>query len=192
MIKKRSLALAALAPLVAISAGNAVADEMAPPEMRVWSATLSEASEEAAGMALEVTASAAAGGSNRMAIVDVAIVVTEISKDEEGNMTTAMSSVACAGPGMVEGGAFMIEAAPPMEEEEGETAQAEEAEETGCSFAVSGEVKHTYRAWHSWDMAGSVTMGEMSMDFDIASAAPAMIREPEPEMEESEGTGEES
>ena len=179
-MKKRTLVIAALAPLVAAGAANAAMDEM--PEMRVWSAVLSEASEEAAGISLMVTASAAAGGSNRMSIENVELVSTEVSKDEEGNMTEAMSSIVCAGPGMVEGGAFMIEAAAPMEE----GAETTEAEEAGCAFAVSGEVWHTYRAWHSWDMAGSVTMGDTSVDFDIASPAPAMILEPEPEEEMAE------
>ena len=97
---------------------------------------------------------------------------------------------------MVEGGGFMVEAAAPMEEDaekEGEEmAEAGEAEDEGCEFAVSGEVKHTYRAWHSWDMSGSVTVGEASVDFSIAGAAPAMILEPEPEEEMSEEGKEES
>ena len=59
----------------------------------------------------------------------------------------------------------------------------------GCAFAVSGKVSHTYRSWHSWDMAGSVTAGETSVDFSIASAAPAMILEVEPEEEEMEDEG---
>ena len=46
-MKTRSLVLAALAPLVAISGANAAMDEMEAPEMRVWGAVLSEPSEEA-------------------------------------------------------------------------------------------------------------------------------------------------
>ena len=144
--------------------------------MRVWSDVLSEPTEEAAGIALKIIASEAPGGSNRMAIESVEIVSTSIGKDDEGNMTETMSSVACAGPFEVSGGSFVIEAAAPMEEGS-EQAEAGEAEEAGCAFAVSGMVSHTYRAWHSWDLSGSVTAGEASMDFDIASAAPAMILE---------------
>ena len=115
-------------------------------------------------------------------------------------MTETMSSVACAGPVMVEGGSFMIEAAAMEEEEEmaeaaadeeegAEMAEAAEAEEEGCAFAVSGTASHRYRAWHSWDIAGSVTMGETSADFGIADKMPAMILEPEEEMpEETEGS----
>ena len=68
-------------------------------------------------------------------------------------------------------------------------AEAGEAEDMGCAFTVSGKVSHTYRAWHSWDMSGSATAGEASVDFSIASAAPAMILEVEPEEEEMEGEG---
>lgn len=197
-MNKRSMALAALAPLVAISAANAAMDEAQAPEMRVWSAVLSEPSEEAAGATLQIVASQSASGSNGMVVESVTIVSTEVSKDDEGNMTETMSSLACAGPFMVEGGAFMVEAAAPMEEgaemaeaneemKEGEEmAEAGEAQDEGCAFAVSGEVKNTYRAWHSWDLSGSVTVGEASVDFSIAGAAPAMILEPEPEEEMSE------
>ena len=202
-MKKRSMVLAALAPLVAISVADAAMDEA---EMRVWSAVLSEPSEEAPGATLKIVASQSAGGSNGMVVESVALVSTEVSEDEEGNMTETMSSVECAGPFMVAGGGFMVEAAPPMEEEgemaeakeemeEGEEmAEAGEAEDEGCAFAVSGKVKNTYRAWHSWDMSGSVTVGEASVDFSIAGAAPAMILEPEPEeeMEMSEEGEEES
>ncbi len=187
-MKKRTLVLAALAPLVAAGAANAAMDEMAPPEMRVWSAVLSEPG-EAPGATLTVTASQSTTGSNSMVIESVALVSTEISKDEEGNMTETMSSVACQGPFPVEGGSFMVEATPMPEagEMEGEAteemAEAGEAEAEPCLFSVSGEVKHTYRSWHSWDVAGSVTMGEMSADFEIASPAPAMVLEPEPEEE---------
>lgn len=195
-MNKRSMALAALAPLVAISAADAAMDQAEAPEMRVWSAVLSEPGEEAPGATLNIVASQSASGSNGMVVESVAIVSTEVSKDEEGNMTETMSSVACAGPFMVEGGGFMVEAAAPMEEdaemaeakeemEEGEEmAEAGEAEDQGCAFAVSGEVRHTYRAWHSWDMAGSVTVGEASVGFSIADKAPAMILEIEPEPEE--------
>lgn len=187
-MKKRSMVLAALAPLVAISGANAAMDEAEAPEMRVWSAVLSEATEEAPGATLQIVASQSTAGSNGMVVESVAIVSTAITKDDEGNMTETMSSVECAGPFMVEGGAFMVEAAAPMEEgaeKEGEEmAEAGEAEDEGCAFAVSGEVKHTYRAWHSWDMSGSVTAGEASMDFSIADNAPAMIMEVEPEPEE--------
>ena len=208
-MKKRSMVLAALAPLVAISAADAAMDEA---EMRVWSAVLSESGEEAPGVTLNIVASQSASGSNGMVVESVALVSTEVSEDEEGNMTETMSSVECAGPFMVEGGSFMVEATAPMEEEaemaeaeegmeEGEDAaemaeakeemeegeemaEAGEAEDHGCAFAVSGEVKNTYRAWHSWDMSGSVTVEGASMDFSIAGAAPAMILEPEPEPEE--------
>ena len=64
------------------------------------------------------------------------------------------------------------------------------AEDPPCGFAVSGNARHTYRGWHSWDLTGSVTMGEATAEFAIEGAAPAMILEPEPEMEmetESEG-----
>lgn len=203
-MKKRSMVLAALAPLVAISGANAAMDEAEAPEMRVWSAVLSEPSEEAPGATLQIVASQSTSGSNGMVVESVAIVSTEVSKDDEGNMTETMSSVSCAGPFMVEGGGFMVEAAALMEEDaemaeakeemkEGEEmAEAGEAEDEGCAFAVSGEVKNTYRAWHSWDMSGSVTAGEASMDFSIAGAAPAMILEPEPEEEMSEEGKEES
>jgi hypothetical protein len=222
------MVLAALAPLVAISGANAAMDEMEAPEMRVWSAVLSEPSEESPGAALQITASKSASGSNGMVIESVALISTEVSKDDEGNMTETMSSVVCAGPVMVEGGSFMIEAAA-MEEEgemkEGEAemadasaegdaemadasaegdaemadasaegdaemadasaeGDAEMAEAEGCAFSVSGGAKNRYRAWHSWDLAGSVTMGETSAGFEIAGAAPAMILVPEPEPEE--------
>ena len=202
-MKTRSLVLAALAPLVAISGANAAMDEMEAPEMRVWGAVLSEPSEEAPGTALQITASQATSGSNGMVIESVALISTEVSEDDEGNMTETMSSVVCAGPVMVEGGSFMIEAAAMEEEEEmaeaaadeeegAEMAEAAEAEEEGCAFAVSGKAGNRYRSWHSWDLSGSVTMGEASMDFDIADSAPAMILEPEPEEEMSEEGGEES
>ena len=200
-MKKQAMVLAALAPLVAISGANAAMDEAAAPEMRVWSAVLSEPSEEAPGATLQIVASKSASGSNGMVVESVALVTTAIMKDDEGNMTETMSSVSCAGPFMVEGGGFMVEAAAPMEEE-GEMAEAKEelkegeemaeagkAEDEGCAFAVSGKVKNTYRAWHSWDMSGSVTAGEASVDFSIADKAPAMILEPEPEVE-AEGSEE--
>ena len=144
---------------------------------------------------MKIVASKSASGSNSMVVESVAVVSTAIEKDDEGNMTETMSSVSCAGPFMVEGGGFMVEAAPPMEEEgeiaeakeemeEGEEmAEAGEMEDEGCAFAVSGKVKHTYRSWHSWDMSGSVTAGETSVDFEIADKAPAMILEIEPEPE---------
>ena len=136
-----------------------------------------------------------------MAIESVEIVSASVEEDDEGNMTETMTSVACAGPFEVAGGSFMVEAA--SMEEEGEMAEAEEemkesgeemaeageAEDMGCAFAVSGKVNHTYRVWHSWDMAGSVTAGETSMDFSIAPAAPAMILEVESEEEEMVGEG---
>ena len=280
-MKTRSLVLAALAPLVAISGANAAMDEMEAPEMRVWSAVLSEPNEESPGAALQITASKSANGSNGMVIESVALISTEVSEDDEGNMTETMSSVVCAGPIMVEGGSFMIEAAP-MEEEgemtegdaemadasaeasaegdaemadasaeasaegdaemadasaeasaegdaemadasaeasaegdaemadasaeasaEGDAEMAEAsaeasaegdaemAEAEGCAFAVSGNASNRYRSWHSWDLAGSVTMGETSADFEIAGAAPAMILVPEPEPEPEEEMEEE-
>lgn len=200
-MKTPKLVLATLTPLVALGGTLAAADEMETEtkEMRVWSAVLSEPSEEAAGATLRIIASQAAGGSNRMAIESVEIVSASVEEDDEGNMTETTTSVACAGPFEVAGSSFMVEAA--SMEEEGEMAEAEEemkesgeemaeageAEDMGCAFAVSGKVSHTYRAWHSWDMAGSVTAGETSVDFSIASAAPAMILEVEPEEEEMEG-----
>ena len=196
-MKKRSMVLVALAPLIAISGANAAMDEVEAPEMRIWSAVLSESSEEAAGATLNIVASQSASGSNGMVVESVAVVSTAVTTDEEGNMTETMSSVECVGPFMVEGGSFMVEAAAPMEEEaemaEGEEmAEAGEAEDEGCAFAISGEVKNTYRAWHSWDISGTVTAGDASMDFAIADAAPAMIVEPEPEPEvEAEGSEEE-
>jgi len=204
-MKKRSMVLAALAPLVAISAANGAMDETQAPQMRVWSAVLSEPSEEAAGAMLQIVASQSTTGSNGMVVESIAVVSTEVMKDDEGNMMETMSSVSCAGPFMVEGGGFMVEAAAPMEEgaemaeakeemKEGEEmAEAGEMEDEACAFAVSGEVSHTYRSWQSWDMSGSVTAGEAYMEFSIADQAPAMILEPEPdpeaEMEESEKAG---
>ena len=181
-MKTPKLVLATLTPLVALGGTLAVADEMETEtkEMRVWSAVLSEPSEEAAGATLRIIASHAAGGSNRMAIESVEIVSASVEEDDEGNMTETMTSVTCAGPFEVSGGSFMIEAAAPAEEGS-EQAEAGEAEDPGCAFAISGKVSHTYRAWHSWDMSGSVTAGETSVDFNIASAAPAMILEAEPE-----------
>ena len=189
-MKNRTLVVAALAPLIAISGANAATDEMEAPEMRVWSASLSEATEEAPGVTLNITASQSTSGSNAMVIESVGLVSIAVSKDEEGNMSETMSSVVCAGPFAVVGGSFLIEAVAMEEEEEGETAEAGEAEEEGCSFAVSGKARHTYRSWHSWDLSGSVTMGEATMDFDIASSAPAMILEPEEEEMDEEATTE--
>ncbi len=198
-MNKRSMALAALAPLVAISAANAAMDQAEAPEMRVWSAVLSEPGEEAPGVTLQIVASPSASGSNGMVVENVAIVSTEVSKDDEGNMTETMSSVACAGPFMVEAAASMEEDAEMAEakeemkegEDSAEMAEAGEAEDEGCAFAVSGEVRHTYRAWHSWDMAGSVTVGEASVGFSIADKAPAMILEIEPEPKPEEEMSEE-
>jgi hypothetical protein len=191
-MKTRSMVLAALAPLVAISGANAAMDEMEAPEMRVWSAVLSEPSEESPGAALQITASKSASGSNGMVIESVALISTEVSKDDEGNMTETMSSVVCAGPVMVEGGSFMIEAAAMEEEGEMKEGEAEMAEAEGCAFAVSGKASNRYRKWYSWDLAGSVTMGETSSGFDISGSAPAMILEPEPEEEMSEEAKESS
>ena len=188
-MKKRTLALAALAPLVAMSASNAAMDETAAPEMRVWSAVLSEPGEEAPGAKLQIVATRSPGG-NRVVIESVGIVSTAVSKDDEGNMTETMSSLVCAGPFMLEERrSFMVEAAAPMEEDaEMKKDEAGMAEAEGCAFSVSGNVRHTYRAWHSWDISGSVTVGETSLDFDIADKSPARILEPEPEPEEPEAT----
>ena len=62
-----------------------------------------------------------------------------------------------------------------MDEEKAEMADADEvaAEDPGCAFAVSGMAKHTYRTWHSWDLTGSVNMGEAASSFAIVGAAPA-------------------
>ncbi len=183
-MKKRTLVLAALAPLVAAGAANAAMDEMAPPEMRVWTATLSEPSEAAPEVTLQITASQSTTGSNGMVIERVALVSTEMSEDDEGNLMETMRSVACQGPFVIEGRSFKVEAAP-MEE-------AGEAEAEPCRISLSGNVSHTYRPWHSWDMEGSVTMGEATAEFEIASPTAAMILEPEPEEEISEETAEES
>ena len=192
-MKKRTLALAALAPLMAITGANAAMDETAAPEMRVWSAVLSEPGEEAPGAELQIVATRSPGG-NRLVVESVGIVSTAVSKDDEGNMTETMSSLVCAGPFMLEGRrSFMVEAAAPMEEDaEMKKDEAGMAEAEGCAFSVSGNVWHTYRAWHSWDISGSVTVGETSLDFDIADKSPAMVLEPEPEPEEpkaAEGSG---
>ena len=182
------MVLAALAPLIAIGGANAAMDEMEKPEMRVWSAA-GEPDEEGMAITLQIVASQSTMGSNGMVVESVSLITTKTGEDEDGNMMTEVTgSVDCAGPLMVEGGAFAVEAAM-MEEEGAENADSAEAEDEGCAFAVAGEAWHTYRAWHSWDLAGTVTMGEASMDFDIADPAPAMIlEEPEPEGE-SEGSG---
>ena len=192
-MKTRSLVLAALAPLIAISGANAAMDEMEKPEMRIWSAALGEPDEEGMAATLQITASQSTQGSNGMVVESVELMTTKTTEGEAGTpMTEVMGSVVCAGPLMVEGGMFTVEAAAKMEEEGAEKAEAGEAEAEGCAFAVSGEAKHRYRAWHSWDLAGSVTMGEMSVDFEIADKAPAMILEPEPEEEMSEEAKESS
>lgn len=190
-MKKRSMVLAALAPLIAIGGANAAMDEMEKPEMRVWSAALGEPDEEGMAVTLQIVASQSTMGSNGMVVESVSLITTKTGEDEDGNMMTEVTgSVDCAGPLMVEGGAFTVEAAMMEEEAGAEKAEAAEAEDEGCAFAVAGEASHTYRAWHSWDLAGTVTMGEASMDFDIADPAPAMILEmPEPE---GEGEGSES
>ena len=187
-MKKRSLVLAALAPLIAIGGANAAMDEMEKPEMRVWSA-VGEPDEEGMAVALQIVASQSTQGSNGMVVESVSLVTTKTGEDEDGNMTEVTGSVVCAGPFMVEGrSAFTVEAAM-MEEEGAEKAESAEMEDGGCAFSVAGEAWHTYRTWHSWDLAGTVTMGEASMDFDIADPAPAMIlEEPEPEGE-AEGSG---
>ena len=182
-MKKRSMFLAALAPLIAISGAHAAMDEMEKPEMRVWSASLGDPDEEGMGVHLEIIASQSTEGSNGMVVESVSLITMKTGEDEDGNMMTEVTgSVDCAGPLMVEGGAFTVEAA--MMEEEG--AEKAEAEDEGCAFAVAGEAWHTYRAWHSWDLAGTVTMGDASMEFDIADQAPAMVlEEPEAEAEGS-------
>ena len=188
-MKKRNMVLAALAPLIAIGGANAAMDEMEKPEMRVWSAALGEPDEEGMAVTLQIVASQSTQGSNGMVVEGVSLITTKTGEDEDGNMMTEVTgSVDCAGPLMVEGGAFTVEAAM-MEEEGAEKAESAEAEDEGCAFAVAGEAWHTYRAWHSWDLAGTITMGEASMEFDIADPAPAMILEqPEPEGE-AEGSG---
>ena len=201
-MKKRSMVLAALAPLIAIGGANAAMDEMEKPEMRVWSAALGGPDEEGMAVTLSIVASQSTQGSNGMVVESVSLVTTKTGEDDDGNMMTEVTgSVDCAGPIMVEGRrTFTVEAAmmeeEGMEEEGAETAESAEAEEEdmGCAFSVAGEAWHTYRAWHSWDLAGTITMGEASMEFDIASPAPAMILEmPEPEPEgEGEAEGSES
>ena len=191
-MKKRSMVLAALAPLIAIGSANAAMDEMEMPEMRVWSAALGEPGEEGMAVTLSIVASQSTQGSNSMVVESVSLVTTKTGEDEDGNMMTEVTgSVDCAGPIMVEGRrTFTVEAAM-MEEEGAEKAESAEAEDMGCAFSVAGEAWHTYRTWHSWDLAGTVTMGGASMDFDIADPAPAMILEvPEPEPEgEADGSG---
>ncbi|MCY4452197.1 MAG: hypothetical protein OXC01_09635 [Immundisolibacterales bacterium] len=180
--------LAAIAPLAAFGGVDAaMADEMAAPEMRVWSTTLGEPDEEGMGASLEIVASASTMGSNGMIIESVSLIGTKTAEGEDGTMMTEVtSSIACGGPIMVEGGSFMIESAP-MDEDKGEMAESDDdaAMETPCKFSVSGSAMHTYRSWHSWDLAGTVTLGEASMDFAIEDAAPAMIVEPEPEAEKA-------
>jgi hypothetical protein len=185
-MKSRSLFLAALVPLVAISGANAETDEMAKPEMRVWTATLSMPDEEGMGAIVQITASKSAQGSNSLVIENVGIIGTKTSEGEDGTpMTEVMSDVSCGGPFMVEGGSFMVGAAP-MEEGDAKMEDAGEAAAEACAFSVSGKVKHTYRAWYSWDFAGSVTMGESTVDFEISDEMPAMILEPAPEVEGEE------
>ena len=191
-MKMRSMVLAAFAPLIAVGGANAAMDEMAMPEMRVWSAALGGPDEEGMAVTLQIVASQSTEGSNGMVVESVSLVSTKTGEDEDGNMMTEVAgSVDCAGPFMVEGRrTFTVEAAM-MEEEGAEKEESAEMEEDmGCAFSVAGEAWHTYRAWHSWDLAGTVTMGEASMDFDIAGPAPAMILEmPEPEPEaEAEGS----
>ena len=179
--------LAALAPLAAFGGVDAAMAEMAPPEMRVWSTALGEADEEGVGASLELVASASTMGSNGMVIESVRLIGTKTAEGEDGSMMTEVtSSVACGGPIMVDGGSFTIESAP-MDEETGEMAKSDDdpAMEPPCKFSVTGSAMHTYRSWHSWDFAGTVTMGEASMNFAIEDAAPAMVMEPEPEADEA-------
>ena len=185
-MKTRNFILAALAPLAAIGGVDAaMADAMAAPEMRVWSATLGEPNEEGMGTSLEIVASASTMGSNGMVIESVSLIGTKTAEGEDGTpMTEVTGTVVCGGPIMVEGDSFMIEMAP-MEEEEAEMAEAE-AKEPPCGFSISSDAKHTYRGWHSWDLTGTVTMGEAAMNFAIEDMAPAMVVEPEPEAEASE------
>ena len=169
--------LATLVPLAAIGGAGAAMAEMAAPEMRVWSATLGEPDEEGMGASLEITASQSTHGSNGMVIESVRLIGTKTAEGEDGTpMTEVTGSVVCSGPIMVEGGSFMIESAP-MEEASESDAAAEK--EPPCAFSVSGNAMHTYRAWHSWDLTGSVTMGEATMGFAIEDMAPAMVVEPE-------------
>ena len=192
-MKKRNLVLATLVPLLA--AGGAVADEM--PEMRVWSAEIvAPTEEEMSSTSLQIVASASTDGSNGMVIESVGLVTSKTSEGEDGtSMTEVVASVLCDGPFMVEGGMFTVEAAmmeEEMEEEKAEMAEADEAEDAGCAFSVAGSVKNTYRAWASWDVSGTVTMGESQAEFDIASPMAAMVVEPameEEEMEDEEEMG---
>ena len=187
--------IAALAPLALAGAAGAAMADMAAPEMRVWSAALTEPDEEGMATSLAIVASASTNGSSGMVIESVTLIGTKTTEGEDGTpMTEVTSSVACSGPIMVEGGSFMIESAPmdeeaAMDEEKAEMADADEeaAEDPGCAFAVSGMARHTYRAWHSWDLTGSVNMGEAVSSFAIEGAAPAMILEPEPVQEGEEG-----
>ena len=182
--------LAALAPLAAFGGVDAAMAEMAPPEMRVWSTALGEPDEEGMGASLAIVASASTMGSNGMVIESVSLIGTKTAAGEDGTMMTEVtSSVACSGPIMVEGGSFMIEPTP-MDEEKGEMAESDDdaAMEPPCTFSVSGSAKHTYRSWHSWDLAGTVTMGEASMNFAIEDMAPAMVVEPEPAAEGGESS----
>jgi hypothetical protein len=192
-MKTRNFILAALAPLAAIGGVDAaMADEMAAPEMRVWSATLGEPDEEGMGASLEIVATASTMGSNGMVIESVTLIGTKTAAGEDGTpMTEVTGSVVCSGPIMVEGGSFMLEAAAmdeeaaAMDEEKAEMAKSDDdaAMEPPCAFSISSDAKHTYRAWHSWDLTGMVTMGEAAMSFAIEDMAPAMVVEPEPEAE---------
>ena len=110
--------LAALAPLaVAGVVGTAMADEMAAPEMRMWSAALTEPNDEGMATSLEIVASASTTGSNGMVVESVRLVGTKTSEGEDGApMTEVTNSIVCGGPIMVEGGSFHVESAP-MDEE---------------------------------------------------------------------------
>ena len=137
-MKKRSMVLAALAPLIAIGGANAAMDEMEKPEMRVWSAA-GEPDEEGMAITLQIVASQSTMGSNGMVVESVSLITTKTGEDEDGNMMTEVTgSVDCAGPLMVEGGAFAIEAAMMDEEEGAEKAESAEAEDEGCAFFGRG------------------------------------------------------
>ena len=178
-MRMRNLVLVALAPLITTGVANAAMDEMKTPELRLWSTALGAPDAEGMGTTLEIVASQSTQGSNGMVIESVALMTTKTTDGEDGtSMTDVVDSDVCSGPFKVEGGAFTVEAAM-MEEEAG----AKEESEPACAFAVSGEVWHAYRPWHSWDLAGSVSMGDASAEFRIADMAPAMVLEPEPEEE---------
>ena len=180
----RNIVLAALAPLIALSgASSAFADEMAEPEMRVWSTILEEPGDRGMGSMIQIVASKSPAGSNSLVIEKIGLFGTKTSEGKDGRlMTEVMSSVVCGGPVMIVGGTFSV-AGPDTEPAEGD---ASDSEPEPCEFSVSGKVHHTYRPWASWDFKGMITMGEASTDFAIESPKAAMLLEMEKDEEKEE------